>query len=224
MHCIVVRSVHHTNKGSWAIRIAGICTPIWMPPCWPAALILIFLGSVGLPTCATNLSSRSPAHFSASCPVPCRFDLQSNTFSAQECSSRIDAYVSRLATAVPEKCVLAPPPADAAATADGAASTTAADAEGDSGEAEAADEEDGLTEFERGVVELAKAKLERPKRLGELSARWWSEVSGGGLRFDRRVSTGTFLLLYAASLGVCVPLWRLEQGNAYMCGCTCACG
>ncbi|KAL6746579.1 Metalloenzyme, LuxS/M16 peptidase-like protein [Haematococcus lacustris] len=32
------------------------------------------------------------------------------------------------------------------------------------------------TEFVRGVAELVKAKLEKPKRLGELAQRWWNEV------------------------------------------------
>ena len=40
-------------------------------------------------------------------------------------------------------------------------------------------------EFAAGVEELAKAKLERPKRLGELASRWWAEVHRGSLRFDR---------------------------------------
>jgi hypothetical protein len=41
-------------------------------------------------------------------------------------------------------------------------------------------------EFTSGVEELAKAKLEKPKRLGELAQRWWAEIYRGTLRFDRR--------------------------------------
>lgn len=35
------------------------------------------------------------------------------------------------------------------------------------------------------VEELAKSKLEKPKRLGQVAARDWSEISLGLLRFDR---------------------------------------
>ncbi len=32
------------------------------------------------------------------------------------------------------------------------------------------------SELDDAIAELCKAKLEKPKRLGELAQRWWSEV------------------------------------------------
>ncbi|WIA29727.1 hypothetical protein OEZ86_012206 [Tetradesmus obliquus] len=43
-------------------------------------------------------------------------------------------------------------------------------------------------EFEAGVAELAKAKLEKPKRLGELAGRWWGEIYAGTCMFDRQAA------------------------------------
>jgi hypothetical protein len=43
------------------------------------------------------------------------------------------------------------------------------------------------SEFRKGVSELVKAKLEKPKRLGQLAQRWWNEVFYGSLIFDRQV-------------------------------------
>jgi hypothetical protein len=37
------------------------------------------------------------------------------------------------------------------------------------------------------VSELAKAKLEKPKRLSELASRWWNEIYAGTYLFDRQV-------------------------------------
>jgi insulysin len=42
------------------------------------------------------------------------------------------------------------------------------------------------SEFAAGVAELAKAKLEKPKRLGELAGRWWGEIYAGTCVFDRQ--------------------------------------
>ncbi|GLC45843.1 hypothetical protein PLESTM_001791300 [Pleodorina starrii] len=43
-----------------------------------------------------------------------------------------------------------------------------------------------LSEFQVAVEELAKAKLEKPKKLGDLANRWWSEVQLGSYCFDRQ--------------------------------------
>jgi hypothetical protein len=37
------------------------------------------------------------------------------------------------------------------------------------------------------VSELAKTKLERPKRLGEVGRRWWGEVNTGAWAWHRQV-------------------------------------
>jgi hypothetical protein len=42
-------------------------------------------------------------------------------------------------------------------------------------------------DFSAGVSELAKAKLEKPKRLSELASRWWNEIYAGTYLFDRQV-------------------------------------
>ncbi|GIM02423.1 hypothetical protein Vretimale_7295 [Volvox reticuliferus] len=42
------------------------------------------------------------------------------------------------------------------------------------------------TQFEIAVEELAKSKLEAPKKLGDLANRWWSEVHKGYYCFDRQ--------------------------------------
>ena len=43
------------------------------------------------------------------------------------------------------------------------------------------------SEFAAGVEELSKAKLEKPKRLGELARRWWWEIYSNTWCFDRPV-------------------------------------
>lgn len=45
-------------------------------------------------------------------------------------------------------------------------------------------------EFDKGVEELAKHKLEKPKRLGELAQKWWTEVYHDTCVFNRQVSLG----------------------------------
>ncbi|GIL66232.1 hypothetical protein Vafri_19765 [Volvox africanus] len=45
---------------------------------------------------------------------------------------------------------------------------------------------DSPTQFEIAVEELAKSKLETPKKLGDLANRWWSEVHKGYYCFDRQ--------------------------------------
>ena len=53
--------------------------------------------------------------------------------------------------------------------------------------APAGDEEPMLvSEFTKAIEELAKSKLEKPKTLGELMTRWWSEVAWDLLEFDRQ--------------------------------------
>jgi hypothetical protein len=44
------------------------------------------------------------------------------------------------------------------------------------------------SEFAAGVAELAKAKLEKPKRLSELASRWWGEIYAGTCVFDRQTA------------------------------------
>jgi hypothetical protein len=44
------------------------------------------------------------------------------------------------------------------------------------------------SEFAAGVAELAKAKLEKPKRLSELAGRWWGEIYAGTCVFDRQAA------------------------------------
>jgi insulysin len=44
------------------------------------------------------------------------------------------------------------------------------------------------SEFAAGVAELAKAKLEKPKRLSELAGRWWGEIYAGTCVFDRQTA------------------------------------
>lgn len=41
-------------------------------------------------------------------------------------------------------------------------------------------------EFDRAVSELAKGKLEKPKRLGERSQKYWTEIHQGTHRFNRQ--------------------------------------
>ncbi|GLI63485.1 hypothetical protein VaNZ11_006466 [Volvox africanus] len=45
---------------------------------------------------------------------------------------------------------------------------------------------DSPTQFAIAVEELAKSKLETPKKLGDLANRWWSEVHKGHYCFDRQ--------------------------------------
>ncbi|PNW78182.1 hypothetical protein CHLRE_09g386113v5 [Chlamydomonas reinhardtii] len=106
--------------------------------------------------------------------------VQSNSHDADELCRRMDDFVSRLLdTDLPEKCALAPPRGEggggdsAAASEPGtpAASTTTSSA---------------LSEFATAVEELAKAKLEKPKKLGDLANRWWSEIQHGTYVFDRQ--------------------------------------
>jgi hypothetical protein len=60
------------------------------------------------------------------------------------------------------------------------------------------------SEFRKGVSELVKAKLEKPKRLGQLAQRWWNEVFYGSLIFDRQVEC-------APQTSPCVHLWCIRR-------------
>ncbi|KAG2487100.1 hypothetical protein HYH03_014213 [Edaphochlamys debaryana] len=105
--------------------------------------------------------------------------VQSNSHDAADCCRRMAEFVARLVdTELPAKCGLAPAPTTTSAPAPaeaGAATPPAAEAEGS-----------GATEFETAVAELAKTKLEKPKKLGDLANRWWSEVQHGSYLFDRQ--------------------------------------
>lgn len=70
-------------------------------------------------------------------------------------------------------------------------------------------------ELSEHVEELAKAKLERPKRLREAAAKDWQEVDSGVLRFDRPVAE--VAALRSLSLPDVIAFFRVR--GSCMAGC-----
>jgi secreted Zn-dependent insulinase-like peptidase len=90
--------------------------------------------------------------------------LQSSAFGASHLSDRIEVFIEELLlTILPDKCNGDVPPTG-----------------------DANDVPSVASEFTRAVTELAKSKLEKPKTLGELMSKWWSEVAWDLLEFDRQ--------------------------------------
>jgi hypothetical protein len=134
---------------------------------------------------------------------PCahaRHHAQSNAYAPCDLLARMDTFVEQLISQLlPGKCgATRAPPATAPGVTPGASATpntdttalvaddtrtgeTGAPAEGEKAAAAAGDNAcaAGLSEFEEGVSELRASLLEKPKRLGELAGRWWSEVGDG---------------------------------------------
>ncbi|KAG2427393.1 hypothetical protein HYH02_014613 [Chlamydomonas schloesseri] len=121
--------------------------------------------------------------------------VQSNSHDADDLCRRMDDFVGRLLdTELPQKCGLAtragPEPACATGERSGAGAGEAAPPAPpepvQTGPSPASPPAASPTEFAVAVEELAKAKLEKPKKLGDLANRWWSEIQHGTYVFNRQ--------------------------------------
>ncbi|KAG2422783.1 hypothetical protein HXX76_015803 [Chlamydomonas incerta] len=106
--------------------------------------------------------------------------VQSNSHDADDLCRRMDGFVSRLLdTDLPRKCGLAPTQEE------GGGDAAPVPEPGTTPTSDPATSAATPTEFATAVEELAKAKLEKPKKLGDLANRWWSEVQHGCYVFNR---------------------------------------
>ncbi|GFR51999.1 hypothetical protein Agub_g14534, partial [Astrephomene gubernaculifera] len=123
--------------------------------------------------------------------------VQSNMYDAEELCRRMDDFIAAMVeTELPLKCGLAPAPTSEeeqaqqqqqqqGAETDAAATETAAQLP-PSQPSTTSTTTPAQTEFEIAVEELAKSKLQAPKKLGDLVGPWWSEISHATYCFDRK--------------------------------------